>query len=99
MLMPNSISLVRATVTTHRSNSTASFFDRPQDATPQDCREISGKLICQAQAILGGINLNTDQDMTRLQLETIKNLLVQAYYANNMINIAQAVLMAQREEV
>lgn len=98
--MPNqSIHAIRATVTTYRSNSTVAFFDTPKDATPQDCKEVTAKLINQARAVLLSIDHHEpDTDWLFIQLELIDNLLLQASCSANMLNIAQAVEMAQVED-
>ena len=55
--MPKIINPIYATVTTCRSNSTTAFFDAPTDATPQDCKEVTAKLLKRAVAILNGVLL------------------------------------------
>ena len=97
--MPKIINPVYATVTTHRSNSPSAFFDISTDAIPQDCKEITGRLLGQAQAILKGVDLDLDIGITEIQLQAIDNLLSLAFAAHEKIDIEQAVLMAQREEV
>ena len=93
--MPNqNINAVKATVTTHRSNSTSAFFELPKDATPQDCKEITAQLISQAHALITTLNFEVDQGTALVQMEVISNLLLQAGLANDMIDIQQAVNMA-----
>ena len=92
--MPNqNIHPAYAAVTTHRSNSTATFFDLPKDATPQDCKEITGKLLTNAHAVLSAVNLD-GQSIAKYQINAVLDLLIQAAYANDLLNIEQAVLMA-----
>ena len=93
--MPNSIQKIRSTVTTHRSNSTAAFFDLPTDATPQDCKEISIRLIEQCRAVLVNIyNSPKDQERLSAQLELMDSLLFQATNTVKLIDIEKAVDMA-----
>lgn len=94
--MPNnSIQKIRSTVTTHRSNSTAAFFDLPTDATPQDCKEISIRLIEQCRAVLLSIyNTPANQERLSVQLELMDSLLFQATNIVEMIDIEKAVDMA-----
>ncbi|OUY09028.1 hypothetical protein [Acinetobacter populi] len=97
--MPNqSIHAIRATVTTYRSNSAVAFFDTPKDATPQDCKEITAKLIDQARSVIQGIDKDSpDTDWLFIQLELIDSLLAQASCSIDMLDIAEAVAMAQVE--
>lgn len=75
-------------VTTYRSNSPTAFFDLPQDATPQDCITIVARLIVQADAILKSLNFN-DPIIGNFQKDVVLNLLMQAYYANDLIDYNQ----------
>ena len=98
--MPKIINPIYATVTTYRSNSTTAFFDTPTDATPQDCLEVTDRLIDQATAILGGALSDTNLSThTLLQLQAVKDTLRRASQTLDMLDIEKAVLMAQREEV
>ena len=91
----NLIQKIRSTVTTHRSNSTAAFFDLPTDATPQDCKEISIRLIEQCRAVLLSIyNTLDNQSRLSVQLELMDSLLFQATNIVEMIEIEKAVDMA-----
>ncbi|RZG46972.1 hypothetical protein [Acinetobacter wuhouensis] len=94
--MPNqNINAVKATVTTHRSNSIISFFDTPKDATPQDCLVVADSLIDQATAILNCAlfdeNLSLD---TLLQLQAVRDNLYRASQSLDMLDIAKAVEIA-----
>lgn len=87
-----------ATVTTHRSNSTSAFFNNPTDATPQDCKEVTAKLIDQARSVLRGIDKDKpDTDWLFIQIELLDDLLANASLSMNLLDIAKAVAMAQVE--
>ncbi|WP_278345338.1 hypothetical protein [Acinetobacter sp. 16] len=91
--MPNQNN-IRATVTTHRSNNTASFFISPDDATPQDCRNVSIQLVGQAFAILQGIDRNDLDGFAGKQVEAVQDILVRATEALELLDIQKAVTMA-----
>ena len=98
--MPKIINPIYATVTTYRSNSTTAFFIAPTDATPQDCKEVTAKLLKRAVAILNGVLVDETLAMdTLLQLETVRDTLHSASQSLHLLDIEKAVLMAQREEV
>ncbi|MCH7328967.1 hypothetical protein [Acinetobacter modestus] len=97
--MPNTNNLVSASSTTFRSNSPATFFDKPKDATPQDCKEVAQTLVDQARSVLAVINKqDPDTDWLFIQIGLIQNLLSQASAAMYMLDLDQVVLMTQREE-
>lgn len=91
--MPNQ-NLICATATTHRSNNTASFFISPDDATPQDCRNVSIQLVGQAFAILQGIDRNDLDGFAGKQVEAVQDILVRATEALELLDIQKAVTMA-----
>lgn len=91
--MPNQNN-IGATVTTHRSNNTASFFVSPDDATPQDCRNVSIQLVGQAFAILQGIDRNDLDGFAGKQVEAVQDILVRATEALELLDIQKAVTMA-----
>lgn len=95
--MPNkNINVAKATITTHRSNSTSTFFDAPTDATPQDCLEVTGRLIDQARAILNCALCDESLSLdTVLQLQAVRDNLYRASQSLDMLDIAKAVEMAQ----
>lgn len=97
--MNKSINPIKATVTTYRSQSAVSFFDAPQDATPQDCLTVTSKLLNQSTAVLYGVlnagNLPSD---TVLQIQSVLDGLQRAGLALSMVDIDQAVKMATREQ-
>ena len=98
--MPKIINPIYATVTTNRSLSPVKFFNAPTDATPQDCKEVTAKLLKRAVAILNGVLLDETLAMdTLLQLETVRDTLHSASQSLHLLDIEKAVLMAQREEV
>lgn len=91
--MPNQ-NLICATATTHRSTNTASFFISPDDATPQDCRNVSIQLVGQAFAILQGIDRNDLDGFAGKQVEAVQDILVRATEALELLDIQKAVTMA-----
>lgn len=95
--MPNQNNIC-ATVTTHRSNNTASFFVSPDDATPQDCKDVSIQLIGQAFAILKGIDREDLEGFAGKQIEAVQDILVRASEALELLDIQKAVAMANQGE-
>ncbi len=96
--MPNkNIHAINAMATTYRSNSPTAFFDTPKDATPQDCKGITGVLLNQAYYVLSAIDLDADKPTALAQIEVVSNLLLQAKIANDALSIEKAISMAQLE--
>ncbi len=95
--MPKSINPILAEVTTYRSFSTVAFFDTPKDATPQDCLEVTEKLINQAYYTLSSAIQEVDGGV-RIRLEAVLDTLLRASQSLDMLDIAKAVTMAQVED-
>ena len=91
--MPNQNNFF-ATATTHRSHNTASFFVSPDDATPQDCKDVSIQLIGQAFVILKGIDREDLDGFAGKQIEAVQDILVRATEALDLLDIQKAVAMA-----
>ncbi len=84
------------TVTTHRSNTTASFFISPDDATPQDCKEVSTQLVGQALAILHGIDPVNLDGFAEIQVTAVQDILVRAIQALELLDIQKAITIANQ---
>ncbi len=96
--MPNqNQALLRATSTTYRSNNTASFFVSPDDATPQDCKDVSIQLVGQAFAILQGIDRNDLDGFAGKQVEAVQDILVRATEALELLDLKKVVTFVNEE--
>ena len=97
--MPKIINPVYASGTTYGSIAQVKGVNAPTDNTPQDCKEVTAKLLKRAVAILNGVLVDESLAMdTFLQLETVRDTLHSASQSLHLLDIEKAVLMAQREE-